>query len=83
MTRDSILFYTGSVYHGGGADRSDATRIGANITCNLSWLRQQENQYLAVPPEIACELPEDLLRLMGYSPDTASMQWPQVMPSTW
>jgi hypothetical protein len=66
MTRGSVLFYTGSVYHGGGANRSDATRIGVNITYNLSWLRQEENQYLAVPPEIARELPEDLLRLMGY-----------------
>ena len=37
-----------------------------NITYNLSWLRQEENQYLAVPSEIARELPEDLLRLMGY-----------------
>ena len=66
MARGSILFYTGSVYHGGGANRSGATRVGVNITYNLSWLRQEENQYLAVPPEIARDLPEDLLRLMGY-----------------
>ncbi len=66
MRRGSILFYTGAVYHGGGANRSDSTRVGVNITYNLSWLRQEENQYLAVPPEIARELPEDLLRLMGY-----------------
>jgi ectoine hydroxylase-related dioxygenase (phytanoyl-CoA dioxygenase family) len=66
MTRGSVLFYTGSVYHGGGANHSDATRIGVNITYNLSWLRQEENQYLAVPPDVARELPEDLLRLLGY-----------------
>jgi ectoine hydroxylase-related dioxygenase (phytanoyl-CoA dioxygenase family) len=66
MTRGSILFYTGAVYHGGGANRSDAVRTGVNITYNVSWLRQEENQYLAVPPEIARELPVDLLRLMGY-----------------
>lgn len=66
MRRGSILFYTGSVYHGGGANRSDATRVGVNITYNLSWLRQEENQYLAVPQDIARDLPEDLLRLMGY-----------------
>ncbi|MEO2138189.1 MAG: phytanoyl-CoA dioxygenase family protein, partial [bacterium] len=62
-----VLLYTGSVYHGGGANKSDATRCGANITYNLAWLRQEENQYLSVPPEIARELPDDLLRLMGYS----------------
>ncbi len=66
MTKGSVLLYTGSVYHGGGANRSDATRIGINITYNLSWLRQEENQYLSVPPEIARTLPIDLLKLIGY-----------------
>ena len=66
MDRGSILFYTGAVYHGGGANHSDAVRKGVNITYNLSWLRQEENQYLAVPLDVARELPEDLLRLMGY-----------------
>jgi ectoine hydroxylase-related dioxygenase (phytanoyl-CoA dioxygenase family) len=66
MKKGSVLFYTGSVYHGGGANRSDAVRVGVNITYNLSWLRQEENQYLATPPEIARTLPVELLRLMGY-----------------
>jgi hypothetical protein len=66
MSRGSVLFYTGLVYHGGGANRSDAVRQGVNITYNLSWLRQEENQYLAVPLDIARTLDEDLLRLMGY-----------------
>src|ERR1700722_76022 len=52
MRKGSVLFYNGSVYHGGGANRWDDTRIGLNITYNLSWLRQEENQYLAVPLEI-------------------------------
>jgi hypothetical protein len=66
MERGSVLVYSGSVYHGGGANTSDATRIGLNITYNLAWLRQEENQYLSVPREIAATLPVDLLRLMGY-----------------
>ncbi len=66
MARGSVLFYSGSVYHGGGANRSDATRIGLNITYNVAWLRQEENQYLSVPPEVAETLPTDLLRVMGY-----------------
>lgn len=66
MARGSVLFYSGSVYHGGGANRSDATRIGLNITYNVAWLRQEENQYLSVPREVAVTLPVDLLRLMGY-----------------
>ncbi len=67
MSAGSVLVYTGSIYHGGGANRSDATRYGLNITYARSWLRQEENQYLSVPHEIARELPEKLLRLIGYA----------------
>jgi hypothetical protein len=66
MSKGSVLFYTGSIYHGGGANRSKEIRTGINITYNVSWLRQEENQYLSVPLEIARTLPVDLLRLMGY-----------------
>jgi len=66
MARGSVLFYSGSVYHGGGANHSHTTRIGLNITYNVAWLRQEENQYLSVPREVAETLPTDLLRLMGY-----------------
>lgn len=67
MSKGSVLFYTGGLYHGGGPNRSDETRIGINITYAVGWLRQEENQYLSVPHEIARELPESLLRLMGYA----------------
>ncbi|MEO1061766.1 MAG: phytanoyl-CoA dioxygenase family protein [Actinomycetota bacterium] len=66
MTRGSCLLYTGKVYHGGGTNRSDTTRTGLNITYNVGWLRQEENQYLSVPHAVAETLPDDLLRLMGY-----------------
>jgi len=68
MPAGSVLLYTGSLYHGGGANRSqDQVRYGLNLTYVVSWLRQEENQYLATPFEIARELPEPLLRLMGYA----------------
>ena len=66
MTKGSVLFYSGAVYHGGGANRSDTPRVGINITYNVSWLRQEENQYLAVPLDVARTLPVDLLKLIGY-----------------
>ena len=68
MTKGSVLLYLGSLYHGGGANRSDAPRRGINVGYTLSWLRQEENQYLACPPEVARELPESLARLAGYAP---------------
>ena len=49
MRRGSVLLYSGSVYHGGGANRSGETRLGLNITYNVAWLRQEENQYLSCP----------------------------------
>jgi ectoine hydroxylase-related dioxygenase (phytanoyl-CoA dioxygenase family) len=66
MRAGSVVLYTGSVYHGGGANTTDETRIGVNITYNVGWLRQEENQYLAVSRECAASLDEKLLRLMGY-----------------
>jgi ectoine hydroxylase-related dioxygenase (phytanoyl-CoA dioxygenase family) len=66
MSKGSCLLYTGKVYHGGGANTSDQTRVGLNITYDVGWLRQEENQYLSVPREIAETLPDELLRLMGY-----------------
>jgi ectoine hydroxylase-related dioxygenase (phytanoyl-CoA dioxygenase family) len=66
MSKGSVLFYLGSLYHGGGPNRSDAPRRGVNVGYTLSWLRQEENQYLACPPEVARELPEDVARLAGY-----------------
>lgn len=67
MEAGSVLLYTGSLYHGGGANRSGAVRYGLNLTYVVGWLRQEENQYLTVPHEIAKDLPVPLLRLMGYA----------------
>lgn len=67
MTKGSVLVYVGSVYHGGGANETEMTRAGINITYNVAWLRQEENQYLSVPPDVAVTLDDDLLKLMGYS----------------
>ena len=66
MTKGSVLLYTGSIFHSGGANTTNTCRIGMNVGYSLGWLRQEENQYLACPPKIARTLPEGLLRLMGY-----------------
>jgi len=66
MKRGSVLFYDGKVLHGGGANTSDSVRQGVNITYAVGWVRQEENQYLACPPEIARTLDDALLKMMGY-----------------
>jgi hypothetical protein len=69
MVSGSVLVYSGKVWHGGGANTTSAQRRGQNVSYAAGWLRQEENQYLACPQEIARTLPEDLLRLMGYDYD--------------
>ncbi len=67
MPRGSIVMYLGSTVHGGGENRSDVARTGINVDYSLAWLRQEENQYLSVPLEVAATLPEPVQRLMGYA----------------
>ncbi len=68
MRPGSLLLYTGSVLHGGGTNRTtDAWRTGLLIHYTLNWLRQEENQYLSCPPEIAENLSPELRALIGYS----------------
>ncbi|MFT5710373.1 MAG: ectoine hydroxylase-related dioxygenase (phytanoyl-CoA dioxygenase family) [Halioglobus sp.] len=66
MTKGSVLFYLGSTIHGGGANKSDLPRSGLINTYSLGWLRQEENQYLTIPREVADSYPEHIRRLMGY-----------------
>ena len=67
MRAGSVLFYPGSLWHGGGANRTDRPRLGVILEYAASWLRQQENHLLAVPRELARTLPERLQELLGYN----------------
>jgi ectoine hydroxylase-related dioxygenase (phytanoyl-CoA dioxygenase family) len=67
MRRGSVLIYSGSVVHGGGANVSAADRSGINITYSLGWLRQEENQFLSCPPELAKDMEPELQELLGYT----------------
>ncbi len=66
MPKGSVLFYLGGAVHGGGANRSSKPRSGLITTYSLGWLRQEENQYLTVPRDVADSYPEHIRRLMGY-----------------
>ena len=67
MKKGSVLIYTGSVLHGGGDNTTGDLRSGIFIHYAPGWIRQQENQYLSCPPEIAKELSPELRSLIGYS----------------
>lgn len=67
MTAGSVLFYVGSLWHGGGANHTDQLRLGVILEFVVAWLRAQETQLLAVPHEVVRELPERLQELLGYN----------------
>ncbi|WP_439813692.1 phytanoyl-CoA dioxygenase family protein [Zavarzinia sp. CC-PAN008] len=66
MPRGSVLIYLGNVLHGSGTNASNATRRAMTLQYNLGWLRQEENQYLSLPPDVARTLPVELQKLVGY-----------------
>ena len=68
MPKGSALFYLGSTWHGGGANESKDPRTGLINTYCLGWLRQEANQYLETPPEVASKFSPRLRALLGYTP---------------
>jgi ectoine hydroxylase-related dioxygenase (phytanoyl-CoA dioxygenase family) len=66
MPRGSVVLYLGSTVHGGGANQSDAVRVGINVDYVLGWLRQEENQYLSYSLDEVRGFPERIQRLIGY-----------------
>lgn len=75
MAAGSALIFVGWVYHGGGSNRSDAPRTGLTIGLDLANLRQEENQYLAVPIEAVLAYPEEVRRLLGYDSCPPDLGW--------
>lgn len=67
MPAGSVVFFLGTLWHGGGANGTQAARLA--VTCQYCepWLRTQENYFLSVSPETARGLSEDMQRLLGYS----------------
>jgi len=66
MPAGSVLFWLGGTLHGAGANVSDEWRYGVVLTYSAAWLRQEENQYLDVPPDIAASLSPELQLMIGY-----------------
>ncbi len=67
MPAGSVLYWMGGTLHGAGANTSNDWRYGVILTYSLGWLRQEENQYLDVPPEVAATLSPELREMIGYN----------------
>ena len=66
MRRGSVLVYNGSLWHGGGANRTPSRRVGVAMNYCAGWIRQQENQQLGIPLEVARGFSPRLRRLAGF-----------------
>lgn len=66
MRRGSVLVFNGSLWHGGGANRTDRRRVGIAMNYCAGFLRQQENQQLGIPLEVARGFSPRLRKLVGY-----------------
>ena len=66
MPAGSVLFWMGGTLHGAGANQSNDWRYGVFLSYSLGWLRQEENQYVDVPFELARQLPKQVRDLVGY-----------------
>ncbi|MBI5287439.1 MAG: phytanoyl-CoA dioxygenase family protein [Chloroflexi bacterium] len=67
MPAGSVMFFRGSLFHGGGANTTDRPRLGVILEYCASWLRPQENHVIGVPKAVVRTLEPRLQELLGYN----------------
>lgn len=67
MPAGSVVVFAGTLWHRGGANRSNAPRLALSMQYCEPWARQQENFTLGVPAEVARGLSDRVQELLGYS----------------
>ncbi|WP_313674178.1 phytanoyl-CoA dioxygenase family protein [Mycolicibacterium sp.] len=67
MPAGSCVFFLGTLWHGGGANRSVGPRLAVTAQYCEPWVRPQEAFTLSTPREVAREVSEDIRRMLGYS----------------
>lgn len=71
----SLLVFLGSTLHGGGANRSRATRHGILLSYRVAWLAPTEKLLLSIPQNVARTLPTQLQKLIGYQLHRPNLGW--------
>lgn len=66
MAKGSVLIWHGSLWHGGGTNVSAGRRVGLAMNYCAGYIRQQENQQLGIPVDVARQFSPRLRELCGY-----------------
>ena len=61
-----MLVWHGSLWHGGGANRTGERRVGVAMNYCAGFIRQQENQQLGIPLGMVARMPSRLQQLVGF-----------------
>ena len=67
MDKGDALIIIGSVWHGGGVNISDERRNTYSVHMVRGTMRQDENQFSAIPHETAKNLSSEVQAIIGYS----------------
>ncbi len=68
MPAGSVVFFIGTVWHGGGANNTtNQSRLAVTAQYCEPWLRPQEAFTLSTPPGTVRAVSENLRRMLGYS----------------
>lgn len=67
MPKGSVIFYGGTLWHGGGANNATAARLAVTAQYCEPWVRPQENFCLSAPKSTVRSLSPELQSMLGYS----------------
>ena len=74
MPKGSVALWLTRTLHGAGTSTVMEGRVGLTLSYIADWARQEENQYIAVPPEAAQRLSLTARQLLGYKA-SPSLGW--------
>ena len=66
MPAGSVLYWSGGLLHGAGANSTEDWRYGVILTYSLGWVRQEENQYLHMSQKQLAQLSPEVRRMIGF-----------------
>jgi ectoine hydroxylase-related dioxygenase (phytanoyl-CoA dioxygenase family) len=79
MKAGSALLFVGGTYHAGGQNQTaDELRTGLTMSLDAANVRQEENHYLSLDPDLVASYPEEIQRLLGWSMFGSALGWVEI-----